>query len=178
MKKRRTSIIAFLLCACLTIAVGYAALTDTFTITGDAYATTDVAQPAFDKKVYFLAANKGPDSGSSSTTPNEYGVGTADPDTAFFNIYSLAKKGESASFTYTIKNESKEYAAKIVIDTKDSTNSQFYKIVAEFVNGNDTVQTESTIDVIVTVEMLKTPTEDTTGSFTIVMTATAVEPTP
>ena len=74
MKNRKTIVVAFLLVAAMLLGVGYAALTDTLTIIGNAHIDVDTANKTFDEKVYFSDAEA-----TSST-----GTGTKD-DVAAFN---------------------------------------------------------------------------------------------
>ena len=53
MKNRRNIVIAFLLCACLIVGVGYAALTQQLEVRGLANISLDAAQEEFDQDVYF-----------------------------------------------------------------------------------------------------------------------------
>ena len=56
MKNRKFVVVAFLLVAVMLLGVGYAALTDTLIIIGNAHIDLDTANKTFDEKVYFSAA--------------------------------------------------------------------------------------------------------------------------
>ena len=53
MKNRRTVVVAFLLVAVMLLGIGYASLTDTLTIIGNAHIDLDTTNKTFDEKVYF-----------------------------------------------------------------------------------------------------------------------------
>ena len=55
MKNRKFIVVAFMLTACMIVGVGYAALTDTLNIGGDAEVSQAGAENTFDGDVYFLA---------------------------------------------------------------------------------------------------------------------------
>ena len=177
MKNRRTVIIAFLLCACVAIGAGYAALTDTLSITGNVYSGTSAAQPSFDAKVYFSDATEFAAECQASTENNVYGKGTSDPDTAFFDIYSLAMLGDYVTIDYEIKNDSAEYAAVLEVTGTTNSNEEFYDISYTWPDGN-VVATESTTTLRVTISMLKSPDEPVEGFLTLTIGVTSQDSTP
>ena len=104
MKNRKTVVVAFLLLAVMLLGVGYAALTDTLTIAGQANVTTGKAEEELNEDVYFVLAEAATSNGTS-------GVGDTasilqDNDRASFTVNSLALGGETATFEFTVKNES------------------------------------------------------------------------
>ncbi len=56
MRNRKFALVVFFLIAALTLGIGYAALTDTLTIIGNAHIDMDAAAGQFEEKVYFAAA--------------------------------------------------------------------------------------------------------------------------
>lgn len=179
MKNRKTIIVAFLLVAAMAIGVGYAALTDTLTIIGNAHIDTDIANSTFDQRVYFSA------SAASSTT----GTGTEDDvashttDDATFTANKLAVVGEKSVFTFTIKNDSNVDATISVNPTKLSgdanpTNSNSDKFTVDYAypDGMTIAKNGGTIKVTVTVTVAEPVTSATSATFGIELTATSVEP--
>ena len=176
MKNRRTAIIAFLLCACLAIGAGYAALTDNLFIKGEATLATTEAQKLFDEDVYFTQAIVEDGTGGTSGSADTIAVGQTDNDSVTFNIKSLALKDESVSFLITIHNAGTcGYDAEIAIDDGQptNTNTKFFKIEYTTPNGTTVLQGGDLV-VKVTVTLLDNPAENTTAGFTVNLTATSV----
>ena len=67
MKNRRTVVVAFLLVAVMLLGIGYAALTDTLTIIGNAHVDLDTANKTFDERIYFSAAEATSSTGTGAT---------------------------------------------------------------------------------------------------------------
>ncbi len=177
MKNRKTILVAFMLVAVMLIGVGYAALTDTFTITGSAEVKTDLSQNEFDEKIYFFSATA-PRTEDGNTTGTSGVVDTAsvnanDDDKASFSVKSLALKDEYAVFTFVIKNDS-EFAATIAIKTNPTNNTGYFDTVVEFPDGN-TISAHGTLTVTITTKLIKNVTEPVTASTSIELTATTVE---
>ncbi len=127
MKARRLAIIAFALVAVLTIGVGYAALNDALSVTGIGSISKATADDLFDGEVYF-----------TGVTPDEKcAAALADvekPDSATITIEdSLAIVGDYATATFTVKNES---AVPVTIVTNTSTDSDHFRVTAEYPDGN------------------------------------------
>ena len=68
MKNRKIVVVAFLVAAVMLLGVGYAALTDTLTIIGNAHIDVDTANKTFDEKVYFSAAEATSSTGTGFNT--------------------------------------------------------------------------------------------------------------
>lgn len=181
MKNRKFVVVAFLLVAVLLLGVGYAALTDTLTIIGNAHIDLDQANITFDEKVYFSAA------AATSTT----GTGTVDDvasytaDDATFTANKLATVGQQSVFTFTIKNDSNVDAVISVNPTKLSgaanpSNSNTEKFTVEYTypQGTTIAKNGGTITVVVTVTVKEPVTAATSATFGIELTATSVDPAP
>ncbi len=178
MRNRNTVVVAFLLVAVMILAVGYAALTDVFTISGTANVLTNQSSAVFDAKIYFLSAQY--PTKEAGTTTGTSGILDAasvgsDPDQASFTVNSLALKDEYAIFTFVIKNES-EFAATIAITQEPSSNSGYFDTDVAFPNGN-TIAAGGELTVQVTTTLIKNVTETINVTTTIKMTATTVDPT-
>lgn len=185
MKKRRTAIIAFLLCACLCIGAGYAALTDNLFIKGEATLATTEAQKDFDEDVYFTQENtKVKATTGTSGIQDTVTVGATDNDSVTFYVKSLATSNEtlqeSVTFQIEIYNAGNAgYDAIVSLDTgyPTTTNSAFFDITYAMPNGNR-VEIGEKLLVEVTVTLLKNPTENLTAAFNVNLTATSADPLP
>ena len=114
MKNRKTVVIAFLVVAAMILGVGYAALTDTLSIIGNAHIDIDSANKTFDEKVYFSAAEATSSTGTGTTAD----VASYTPDDATYTANKLATVGEESVFTFTITNDSNVDANVTVASTK------------------------------------------------------------
>ena len=200
MRNRKTIIVAFLLVAAMAIGVGYAALTDTLTIIGNAHIDVGQANTAFDSKIYFSAAQADEiKSGDTVTRDLSTGTGaTADvasftADDATFTANRLAVKDEYSTFIFTITNDSNVDATITVGATKQSgdtnpsnSNESIFGVTYKYVkstgvafgNEEDIVipSNGGTITVEVTVTVKEPVTSATSATFGIELTATTVDP--
>lgn len=168
MKKRRSSIIVFVLVAALCLGIGYAALTDVLDITGSADVNQSAAESEFNEDVYFTAAvaNDGGNTASVNADNN---------DKASFTVNSLAGQGDTASFTFTIYNAGDLDATvtPTLNATLGNTNPEYFKISSDWDGAAKTLTAGGSLTYTVTVELLKTPTETIAASFLIELTAVA-----
>ena len=169
MKNRRIVVVAFLLAAVLLLGVGYAALTDTLDITGSADVDLTGLNAEFEEDIYFSAAvaNEG--------SPNTASVNTDNNDKASFSAKSLKAKGEKATFTFTINNDS---AHDVVVTPKlnatlGNTNTEYFKITSDWDGEAKTIPAGTTMTYTVTIELIKDATEAISGSFLVELTAVA-----
>lgn len=176
MKNRKTVVVAFLLVAVMLLGIGYAALTDTLTIIGNAHIDIDTANATFDERVYFSAAEA---TISTGTGTKADAVGFNDDD-ATFTANKLALVNETSTFTFTIKNESNVNALisveakKLSGDTNPSnSNSEYFKVEYSYPDGMEIAKNGGTIDVVVTVTVLKPVESATSATFGIELTATS-----
>ena len=189
MKNRRIVVVAFVLASVLLLGVGYAALTDELTITGNMSADPSVSQNEFQAMVYFSDAvvsktvadtNGDPAAGTAAANV------TADNNKAHFEVLGLQNEGDTVTFKFTIKNES-EWAAtvapkigsEILSNENDGHDADEVFEVEWSWNENTSDQVEKTIDanggtldVYVTVTLKDQPTEAHTASYTVSFTAT------
>ena len=179
MKNRRRIIVAFMLCAVMLLGIGYAALTDTLTIIGNAHIDIDTANKTFDEKIYFSAAEATSTTGSGTTDD----VASFTADDATFTANKLATVGQKSVFTFTITNDSNVDALISVNDTKLSgdtnpSNSNADKFTVEYTypNGMEITKNGGTITVVVTVTVKEPVTTATSATFGIELTATSVDP--
>ena len=141
--------------ACMLMAVGFAALTDTLNITGDAEVDFTSATSGFDADVYFSDA-------SASNNNDTANVTVANNDAAIFSVRSLTAKGETATFTFTVKNDNEFEAYVKLNETKNiNNNTEYFSI--DLVEKTFSVPAHGTADITVTVTLLKTPQLDAAG---------------
>ena len=160
MKNKKLLVGIALLIVVLVIGIGYAAITDSLTITGTATATAN--EDNF--KVVFNG-EKTADEGVDATV-------TAGAKTATMDVSGLTTIGQTKSATFTIENQSAELNALLAVKTETTDNAEFFKVDAEI--ADDTaLAPEGTTTVTVTVELIKTPIEDVTGSIEVELSATA-----
>ncbi|MBQ7380768.1 MAG: hypothetical protein IJW69_01650 [Clostridia bacterium] len=86
MRNRKITLVAFMLVAVLMLGIGYAALTDTLTIIGNAHIDYTKTEEAFDGSVYFSASALGTSTGTGSVAD----VVSHTPDDATFTANKLA----------------------------------------------------------------------------------------
>lgn len=183
MKNRKFVVVAFLLVAVLLLGVGYAALTDTLDVTGSADVNLSELNNEFNHDVYFLKAE-------SDVTANTTSINKDNNDKVSFTVNTLKAKGDKAVFTYTIANigpHDVTITPKIAANG-GNTNTEYFSISSNWdgqpktlAAADGTVDGEgnpnpSTITYVVTVELLKDPTVQVSGSFIIELTATAGDP--
>ena len=185
MKNRKIVVIAFLVVAVMLLGVGYAALTDTLTIIGNAHIDIDKANATFDEKIYFSVAEPVSSTGTG-TTADVAGFTPDAPDDATFTVNKLAVVGEKSVFRFVITNDS-NVDAKITIAPKklsgvdNPSNTNTDKFTVEYAyetdsEGNIIVESNGgTTEIIVTVTVKNPVTSATSASFGIEYTATTVE---
>ena len=167
MKNRRNLIVAFLLCACLIVGIGYAALTDTLDITGSADVNKSAAEEAFNEDIYFTAAVANEEGNTAS-------VNTDNNDKASFTANTLKGKGDKATFTYTITNDG-DLDAVVTPSISSNTNTTYFTVYSDWAGQPKTLEAGKTLTYTVTIELLETPTDTISGSCIIELTAVSVE---
>ena len=179
MRNRKTVVVAFLLVAVMLLGVGYAALTDTLTIIGNAHIDVDTANKTFDEKVYFSDAKATSSTGTGSTDD----VVSFNTDDATFTANKLAVVGEKSIFTFTIKNDSNVDALISVNNTKlsgaenpSNSNAEKFTVEYSYPDGMTITKNGGTITVVVTVTVKEPVTAATSATFGIELTATSVDP--
>ena len=166
MKNRKTVVVAFLLVAVLLLGVGYAALTDTLTIDGSAGVNLDDTKEVFDGDIYFSKVI----SGTGCTA-----VINSDPDTGTITVTDGALKevGDEVIATYTIKSES-DLDVSIPKPTVAVTNSEYFAVTYSWA-VDQTLPAGGTIDVTITVRLVKTADTDQDTTFTVTFNATSID---
>lgn len=161
MNSRKTFIGLILIIATFFLSVGYGAIpSDKIKIISSAQA--NVSDTSF--KVKF-------DQDIMPTTTNARAeiIGNR---TATIAVSGLTEKGDTATATYTIVNESLDLEAVLSAIVTENSNSDFFLVSYLFEKGKLLPEEKTTVTVIV--ELLKTPVTDQTGKVEIQITAEPV----
>jgi hypothetical protein len=185
MKNRKIVVVGFLLVATLLLGVGYAALTDTLTITGTMSADNSVEQNEFEQDIYFSAAEVAvqPASGSAEAHVK------ANNDEAEFGIVGLTTEGHFVTYVFTITNDSDKFGASVTPGVASLTNEndeheadEIFGVTwtwadengekpAQDITGAAEVEMGGTKKIYVTVELITPPTEAHSASYTLTLNA-------
>ena len=142
-------ILTIVLAAVLTIGIGYAAIKNiTLEITGQLAAAPSDAN--FTVKFTDASPSEG----------NVVANVTGDK-TATLNVSGLTAKGEKATATYTIQNTSEDLTAKLSAITSN-TNTEYFDVTYSF--ESTSLKKGAATTVTVTIELVKTPIQDTVSS--------------
>lgn len=172
MKNRRLALVAFLLCACMIVGVGYAAVADELTVSGTIGLTGDALENAeLNSKVYW------DDADSSDDTKVDVDI-SADKDEVVIVADGLDTIDEEITVTATMVNTSTEYDVdvKYVLDGIDTT---YYAVTIEgALSGDTTITKEGSAIVTIKIKLLAVPADDAAGAdaFTITYNVTKVTP--
>ena len=178
MKNRKIVVVAFLLIAVLLLGVGYAALTDTLTIIGNAHIDVDTANATFDERIKFVDS----EATSSTGTGTKADVASHNDDDATYTVNKLAVVGEKSVFTFTIRNDS-NVDAKISVGANklsgsanpSNSNTDKFTVEYSYPDGMDVAKLGGEIRVVVTVTVKNPVTSATSATFGIELTATTVD---
>ena len=187
MRNRKTVIVSFVVAAVLLMAVGFAALTDTLTIIGNAHVDMATAENTFDSKIYFSEALAVSTTGTGSTDD----TASCTTDDATFTVNKLAVKDQASTFKFTIQNDSNVDAKITIPDTKlsgaeNNTNSNptYFSISYDYKTFEDdgsvaadnmVIPSQGYMEITVVVTIIKPVTSATSATFTIEYTATTVD---
>ncbi len=188
MRNRKTIITAFVIVAVMLMSIGYAALSDTFVLNGNATVSEQGATDAFNEDVVLVGIVRdgvgGTDVVSDVTNIATYGY-TAScnvaQDTASYHIYSLKGKDDSKTIVFRIQNKGDLDAIIKVAATGAATNdnSEFFTVTYSLADGSSTsLAAGATLDIAVTVKLNKTPDTTTVGAFTFTFVAESASVTP
>lgn len=172
MKNRKTVVVAFLLVAVMLLGVGYAALTDTLRIDGNAVLSHDSANKAFDDLVYFDPNTKvcaDDDSIEISTSK----------DVATIKVNSLSLNGDTATFELKIMNDhdTAVYVLPTIDDKSALYDPDLIGLSSNWKSQVHEIAANSSRTYILTVTCKATPTEQTeTTDFAIGFSVTTDAP--
>ena len=187
MKNRKVVVIAFLVVAAMLMGIGYAALTDTLTITGDLKADTSVSQPEFDADVYFSSTSIVLDN-TGNMAASQILEGR---DDAKITAQHFTTAGQKVKVKFTIANDSTEFAARLtpsalnVTNGSEGTENEHESIFDVVWSWDENSVDQSTFDLQpgtskdlwVTIELSVTPTEEHTANFNVQFSAEEMAPT-
>lgn len=165
--KNRKSIyvMIFVLIAFITIGLGYAAIS-AVNLSVNGIGNISANQNNF--SVVFKSASVTTGTGTASIDSNDSTV-------AYFDITGLSETGDSATATYTIKNESDGVGANITLKVTNS-DSEYFQVTERVLDTS--LQANEQTTATITVEMIKTPTsEAVTTSIVGTLTATPIDNT-
>lgn len=160
MKKRRSLITILMVCLISLIGIGYAAITSSLTINGTSNATPS------DSNFSVVFDTTEDDTVTNCTISNL----TETSATVTVDGSKLTTTGDTATATLTINNDSTELGANLVANVTQGSTS-FFTVTANLTQSS--IAANGTTTVVVTIQLVKTPTENVTDSFTVTITATA-----
>lgn len=182
MKNRKFAVVAFLLVAVLALGIGYAALSDTLTIIGNASVSLENANDEFNEDIYFSAGQV------VTGNPSKDSVTATNTDDASYAVHSLGAQGDYAVLEFTIQNDSAHTATVVVNSTKlnsteNMTNSNPTMFKVEYSTtvdgahwGDSTsfdIASGASQNVYVKITVIGTPTTEVGGLFSIELLANA-----
>lgn len=151
MRRTNTKIVGgVLVLAIILVAVAYAAITSTqLNINGTGNATAN--QSNF--KVEFIGK---PTTGGKGTTVAT--IDSANKTNGTVTVNGLTAKGDEATATYTVKNQSADLSADLTAEAT-SSNEEYFEVLCTLEKTTLKAQEETTLKV--TVRLLKTPIDET-----------------
>ena len=171
MNKRRSIIATFLIVALLTVGIGYAALSDTLSVTGSASFAQADAVETFDGDVYFSKII------GDASRVNAV-IDATDKDKATINVLPniLKEVGDEVIVTLTIKSES-DLNVQITPTVSDaeggSVNTEYFSVTT---GSAQTLVAGGTLDYTITIKLIKTNATDAdiTSNFLVTFQAQSV----
>jgi hypothetical protein len=174
MKNRKFVVVAFLVVAAMLMGIGYAALTDTLTIIGNANVDIAGANTVFDEKIYFSNAEV-----TEGVDGKDLVSFTADDAT--YTVHGLATIADQAIFTFTIQNDSnldaliKVDALKLSgVENPSNSNEEAFTVTYAYPDGMTVGKNGGTIDVVVTVKLAKPIDVATSATFGLELIAESI----
>ena len=143
------------LLAIVLVAVGYATITNvTLNINGTA--KSEANQSNF--VVEFIGTPTTGGTGKTTATINE-----SKKTEGTVEVSGLTAKGDTATATYTVKNQSQDLSADLTVETTNS-NTAYFEITSELAKTTLKAKEETTL--IVTVKLIKTPIDESKENLT------------
>ena len=175
MKKKKTFIIVVMLLAVLLLGIGYAVISNTnLYITGTASATADSNfEVVFDQDTLPITSSE-----SNGENVNVEATVT-DEKNATISVSGLTTKGDTATATYTILNNSEDLTANLSAEVTENTKPEYFNVEYEF--AEPTVASMGQTTVTVTVTLLKTPVtaedeQNAQSNIKLTITAEPIQP--
>lgn len=191
MKNRKIIVTSFLLIACMVIGVGYAAVTDNFTINGHATISDQGANDAFNEDIRFMGVVVGSEVRSDVLASANLGYTAScnvPLDEASFHVNDLKKVGDTKTITFRVGNYGEiDSTLKLDVTTPLGTNTVSvpatgnptspFSVTYDLVDGTslpksvDGGTTPSYVDITVTVTVTDSVVVETTADFVFKFTA-------
>ena len=161
MKKRASIVVAILL-----LAVGFAAISTTLIINGNA----KVEENTDDFSVIFTAA-------SLDGTDVYKNVISEDKKTITFETSDLKTLNQTSVLNYEVTNNSANYDAEVQVNckTKENTTAKYTSIKNELENNATVIKAKETLNGTLTVTLNKVATEEVREEYVCTLTLNAVE---
>lgn len=184
MKAKRLTVVAFLLAAIMLLGVGFASISDTLIITGNAGISSSEAETELDGDVYFSEV-KGyvADPSKPKSKSYEAYILTENNDEIHFDATGLAAVGDYVEITATIANE---FTKEVVVTPtiKEVTgDTSYFKISSDWRDDQDVVQPKTiaagsegnatTQTITIRLEVIQAPTTAVTATFKVELKAVA-----
>ena len=168
MRNKKIVIGIALLLVVLLLGIGYAATTKTLKIT----ATAEASYKAENFNVIFTGATVNDSNTTTAVISNE------DKTKATMTVKGLTTKGQSATATFEVTNNSDELLAELSDVLVSSTNNEYFNVTAVInkAEGETKVKMNPADKrtVTVTVTLAKTPVDNVSENFDITFDATPV----
>ena len=138
------------LLAIVLVAVGYAAITNvTLNINGTA--KSEASQTNFVVEFTGTPTTEGKGTTTATINENKKTEGTIE-------VAGLTAKGDTATATYTVKNNSQDLSADLTAEAT-SSNSDYFEVISKL--DKTTLKTGEETSLTVTIKLLKTPIDET-----------------
>lgn len=186
MKSRKIVIAAFILLAALALGIGYAQLSTTLVLQGNATVDLEAAEENFNNKIYFaeptVVESQCTGTGGSDTKKDAFTLTTSDH--ASFVVQTLAVKDEKSVFTVKIKNDS-NVAAKVEVNStklsgaanNTNSNPDYFDVEYAYDKADMIIPKGGEMLVTITVTIKQPVTSAMSGTFDLEYTVTTVENT-
>ncbi len=139
-----------MLLAIILVAVGYAAITNvTLNISGTA--KSEASQANFVVEFTGTPTTSGKGTTTATINENKKTEGTIE-------VAGLTAKGDTATATYTVKNNSQDLSADLTAEAT-SSNSDYFEVISKL--DKTTLKTGEETSLTVTIKLLKTPIDET-----------------
>lgn len=170
-KNTKTILAVVLFIAILLVAVAYATLTAVnLNINGKAQAESAQAN--------FTVEFTGTPTKGGDVQPTDASISASDATKATMNVSGLTAKGQKSVATYTVHNTSDDLSAVLTAETTNS-NPTYFSVTKKIADPTTLVAGGATT-VEVTVELLKTPVDETpdqlSATIGVILTATPQQP--
>lgn len=168
MKNKRVLLLLVLLMIVMALGIGYAISNKTLLISGTASATAS-------EDNFIVRFKKTGENYDNPTNLTNATASVTDDINAKIEVTGLTKVGDTATATYEVENVSKGLDANITANAVIA-DTDYFKVTTTGLTSTETkVAQDDSTTITVTVELIKTPTEDKTADVTVTLTATPVE---